>query len=126
MKTYKVNVNGTEYAISIELMSEEEAKAAKTAAPVAAAPVAAAAPEAAPAASAPAGEGAEITAPMQGTILSVKVKNGDAVTKGQVLFILEAMKMENEIMAANDGVITSVCVNEGASVSNGTVLCTLA
>ncbi len=119
MKTYKVNVNGTEYAISIELMSEEEAKAAKTAAPVAAA-------ETAPAASAPAGEGEEVIAPMQGTILSVKVKNGDAVTKGQVLFILEAMKMENEIMAANDGVITSVCVSEGASVSNGTVLCTLA
>jgi len=117
MKTYKVNVNGTEYAISIELMSEEEATQAKAAAPKAA--------PAAPAASAPAGAGEEITAPMQGTILSVKVKNGDSVSKGQVLFILEAMKMENEIMAANDGVITSVCVQEGASVSNGTVLCTI-
>jgi len=125
MKTYKVNVNGTEYAISIELMSEEEAKAAQTAPAQAPAAV----PEEAPAqasASAPAGEGEEIKAPMQGTILSVKVKNGDKVSKGQVLFILEAMKMENEIMAGADGVVTSVCVAEGASVSNGTLLCTIA
>ncbi len=119
MKTYKVNVNGTEYAISIELMSETEAAQAK-AAP---APQAAPAPAAAPAAP---GAGEEITAPMQGTILSVKVKEGDSVSKGQVLFILEAMKMENEIMAANDGVVTSVCISEGAAVSNGTVLCTIA
>ncbi len=116
MKTYKVNVNGTEYAISIELMSEEEAQAAKTQAPKA---------ETAPAAK-PAGEGEQVVAPMQGTILSVKVKEGDRVTQGQVLFILEAMKMENEIMAGCDGVITSVCVAEGASVSNGTALCTIA
>ena len=115
MKNYKVNVNGTEYAISIELISEEEAKAAQAQAP-------AAAPAAAPA---PAGEGATVAAPMQGTILSVNVKNGDAVKKGDVLFILEAMKMENEIMAANDGVVTSVCVANGDTVSNGTVLCTL-
>ena len=105
MKTYKVNVNGTEYAISIELMTEDEAKA----------PV-----------SKPAGEGTSVTAPMQGTILSVKVKEGDSVSKGQVLFVLEAMKMENEIMAGSDGVVTSVCVSDGASVSNGTVLCTIA
>ena len=115
MKNYKVNVNGTEYAISIELISEEEAKAAQAAAP-AAAPAAA---------TTPAGEGATVAAPMQGTILSVNVKNGDAVKKGDVLFILEAMKMENEIMAANDGVVTSVCVANGDTVSNGTVLCTL-
>lgn len=113
MKTYKVNVNGTEYAISIELMSEEEAKAAKSAP---------AAPVAAPAV---AGEGKEVKAPMQGTILSVNVKNGDTVKKGQVLFILEAMKMENEIMAGDDGVVTSVCVDTGAAVQNGTLLCTI-
>ncbi len=117
MKNYKVNVNGTEYVISIELMSDEEAAKAKTASPAPAA-----APAAVPAA---AGEGSTVDAPMQGTILSVNVKDGDAVKKGQVLFILEAMKMENEIMAPSDGVVTSVCVQKGASVSNGTTLCTI-
>lgn len=120
MKNYKVNVNGTEYVISIELMSDEEAAKAKAAAP-AAAPVA----EAPAAAGAAAGEGAEITAPMQGTILAVNVTNGAAVKKGDVLFILEAMKMENEIMAPADGTVTSVCVANGAAVSNGTLLCTI-
>ena len=116
MKNYKVNVNGTDYVISIELMSDEEAAKAK------AAPAQA---PAAPAAPAVAGEGAEITAPMQGTILSVNVSNGQAVKKGDVLFILEAMKMENEIMAPNDATVNSVCVANGASVTSGTVLCTL-
>ncbi len=115
MKNYKVIVNGTEYAISIELMNDAEAAAAKTSTP---APAAASAPAAA-------GEGTEVKAPMQGTILAVNVNQGDSVKKGQVLFILEAMKMENEIIAADDGVITSVCVQKGASVANGTVLCTV-
>ncbi len=119
MKNYKVNVNGTDYVISIELMSDEEAAKAK------AAPAQAPAAPAAPAAPVAAGEGAEITAPMQGTILSVNVSNGQAVKKGDVLFILEAMKMENEIMAPNDATVTSVCVANGASVTSGTVLCTL-
>ena len=118
MKNYKVNVNGTDYIISIELMSDEEAAKAKASAP--AAPTAA--PAAAPVA---AGEGAEVAAPMQGTILSVNVSNGASVKQGDVLFILEAMKMENEIMSPCDGTITSVCVANGDSVANGTVLCTI-
>lgn len=115
MKNYKVVVNGTEYAISIELISEQEAKAAQ------------AAPKAAPAAApaAAAGEGEKINAPMPGNILAVNVKEGDAVKKGQVLMILEAMKMENEIMAGTDGTVTSVCVAKGAAVETGTVLCTI-
>lgn len=119
MKNYKVNVNGTEYAISIELISEEEAKQAQAAAP--------AAPASAPSApaTAPAGEGEQVNAPMPGNILAVNVKTGDVVKKGQVLMILEAMKMENEIMAGVDGTVTSVCVSQGSTVETGAVLCTI-
>ena len=115
MKKYKVNVNGTSYEIEIELMSETDASAAKAAAPAASAP---AAPVAA-------GEGEKVASPMPGTILDVKVNVGDSVKKGQVLFILEAMKMENEIMAGVDGVITSVGVTKGAAVQSGDMLCTI-
>ena len=116
MKKYKVNVNGTSYEIEIELMSETEASSAKAAAP-AQAPV-----QSAPVA---AGEGEKVSAPMPGTILDVKVNVGDTVKKGQVLFILEAMKMENEIMSGVDGQITSVGVTKGASVQTGDMLCTI-
>lgn len=109
MSKYKVNVNGNLYEIEVELMKEGETVAAPTKA-------------AAPAA---AGDGEKISAPMPGTILDVKVKVGDSVKKGQVLMILEAMKMENEIMAGCDGKITSVTVSKGASVETGTVLCTI-
>ena len=103
MKKYKVNVNGTAYEVEIEEM---------TGAPtVAAAPVAASA--AAPAAS---GAGESITSPMPA---------GDMVKKGQVLMVLEAMKMENEIMAPQDGKVTSVAVAKGAAVESGTLLCTI-
>lgn len=115
MKNYKVNVNGTEYKVAIELISEEEAKAAPAAKP-------AAAPAPAPAAT---GDGEAVSCPMPGTILDVKVKVGDAVKKGQVLMILEAMKMENEIMAGCDGTVTSINVQNGQSVENGTPLCTI-
>ena len=117
MKKYKVNVNGTVYEITLEVMD-----GAPAAAP--AAPAAAPAAPAAPAAAAPAG-GEKVSAPMPGTILSVNVQNGSAVKKGDVLFILEAMKMENEIMAPCDGTITSVNTSKGSSVESGTLLCVI-
>ena len=109
MKKYRVNVNGTAYEVEIEEM---------TGAP--AAPVAA--PAAAPAA---AGAGESITSPMPGNILAVNVAAGDMVKKGQVLMVLEAMKMENEIMAPRDGKVTSVAVTKGAAVESGALLCTI-
>ena len=113
MKKYKVNVNGTVYEVTVEAMDG--------AAPVAAAP-AAAAP--APAPAAPAG-GEKVSAPMPGTILDVRVSNGAAVKKGDILFILEAMKMENEIMAPCNGTAASVSVTKGAAVDSGALLCVI-
>ena len=113
MKKYQVNVNGTAYQVEIE---EITGNAAPAATPVAAAPAAAAA--------APAGAEA-ITSPMPGNILAVNVAAGDAVKKGQVLMILEAMKMENEIMCPRDGKVVSVAVTKGATVESGTLLCSI-
>lgn len=116
MKKYKVNVNGTVYEVAVE----EITGAAAAAAPVAAPAAAPAAPEAA----APAG-GEQIKSPMPGNILSVNVSNGSSVKKGDVLMILEAMKMENEIMAPCDGTVASVSVTKGATVETGTLLCVI-
>lgn len=110
MKKYRVTVNGTAYEIQLEEMTG----AAPAAAP---APAPAAAP-------APAG-GEQVTSPMPGTILSVNVSNGSAVKKGDVLMVLEAMKMENEIMCPRDGTIASVNVAKGAAVESGTLLCVI-
>ena len=110
MKKYRVNVNGTVFEVEIEEMTG--APAAPAAAPAPAAPAA------------PAG-GEKITAPMPGTNLADNVTSGSAVKKGDVLMILEAMKMENEIMAPCDGTVTSVSVTKGAAVESGTLLCTI-
>lgn len=116
MKQYKVNVNGTLYEITLEVVEGAE---------IAAAPAPVAAPAAAPAPVAVPAGGETICAPMPGNILSVNVKAGDAVKKGQVLMILEAMKMENEIMAPADGTVVSVNATAGSTVETGAVLCVL-
>lgn len=112
MKTYHVNVNGSLYEVQIEEIDASSVKAP------------AAAP--APAAPAPVGAGTQIKAPMPGNILSVNVQVGQSVKKGQVLVILEAMKMENEIQAPRDGKITGVNVRKGDSVETAALLCTIA
>ena len=126
---YKVTLNGRTYEVEVEagkamLLSEYEA--------VAPAPVAAAAPAAAPAAAAPAaaapaapvvtGAGEAVNAPMPGNILKVNVREGEAVKSGTVLVVLEAMKMENEIMAPKDGTVTQVLVSKGSTVDTGAPL----
>ena len=119
MKKYKVTVNGTAYEITLEAIDAADVKTAPAASAPAAAP-------AAPVASAPAAGGETVKSPMPGTILSVNVSTGSSVKKGDVLMILEAMKMENEIMAPCDGTVSAVSVSKGASVESGTPLCTIA
>ena len=129
---YKITLNGRTYEVEVEagkamLLNEYEAIAP---APVAAAPAAAAAaPAAAPAAPAApvvTGAGEPVVAPMPGTILKVNVSVGQKVTNGTVLCVLEAMKMENEIMAPKDGTVTQVVVSKGSSVDTGAPLVVLA
>ena len=132
---YKVTLNGRTYEVEVEagqamLLAEYEAIApapAAAAAPVAAPAAALAAAPAAPAA-APAvtGAGDPVNAPMPGTILKVNVNNGDKVKAGQVLVVLEAMKMENEILSPKDGTVTQVLVNRGASVDTGAPMVVIA
>ncbi|MDO5490813.1 MAG: biotin/lipoyl-containing protein [Bacillota bacterium] len=124
MKKYNITVNGTTYAVEVEEAGGAAAPTPAAAArPAAPAPVAAPAPAAKPAA-APAGGGGALTAPMPGTILDIKVSEGAAVTAGQVVLILEAMKMENEISAPADGIVASISVVKGASVNSGDTLMT--
>ena len=109
MKNYTITVNGNVYEVTVE---EGGAGAAPVAAPKAAAPAGAA--------------GAiKVTAPMPGKILGIKANVGDAVKKGQAIMILEAMKMENEIVATADGTIASINTTVGSSVEAGDILATL-
>jgi len=121
MRKLKINVNGNSYDVEVE----EIGGAPSYSAPVAAAPaVSEAAP--APKAAAPAASGAtgavKIAAPMPGNIVGIKVAVGDSVKSGDVLCILEAMKMENEIMAPENGTIASINVSKGANVNTGDLL----
>ncbi len=130
MRKFVINVNGNQYEVEVEEVGNGSAVSQPVAAPVApvavkAAPAPAkAAPAAKVDAAVPAGA-ATVVAPMPGTILSVNVGSGDQVKKGDVLVVLEAMKMENEIQAPKDGVVASVNVAKGASVNSGDVLVSL-
>jgi len=118
MNAYKVTLNGKVYEFTIELINKDDIKAA---------PAAASAPAAAPAPAAPAAAGDKaVKSPMPGTILDIKVQAGQAVKAGDLLMVLEAMKMENEILAAADGTVAAVNVSKGSTVETGTVLCTMA
>ena len=107
MKTYKVKVNDKVYEVQVESVTESSEK------------IAAPAPQAAPAAAPQqAGAGQAVNAPMAGTINDVKVAAGQAVKKGDVLCILEAMKLENEVVSTADGTVKQVLVNKGQAVTN--------
>jgi len=125
MKNYRITVNGTAYDVAVEELGAGTVPAA--AAPAAAPAPVAAAPAAAPAA--PAASGAEgavkVAAPMPGKILAIKANVGQAVKRGDVVMILEAMKMENEIAAPEDGTIAGINVAVGDSVESGDTLASL-
>lgn len=150
MKEYKYIINGNEYAVNIEsiegnqasvtvngksydveIVGKEVKKAKPVAAPAPAAKAPAAAKPATPAqapkqAAAPAGEGTPFKAPLPGTIVDIKATVGQQVAVGDVVLILEAMKMENEISAEKAGTITAISVNKGDSVMEGTTMFTIA
>lgn len=130
MKNLKITVNGVAYDVQVEETNGAAVPAAPAAAP---APAPAAAPKAAPAApkaeapkaAAPAAGAEVISSPMPGTIVNTMVSAGQVVKKGDVLVVLEAMKMENEIMAPHDATVAAVHVNKGDSVESGTALVSL-
>lgn len=132
MKTYQVTVNGQVFEVTVEEMAAGTISATPKVQPVAApkpapqaAPKPAAAPAPKPAPAAPVG-GKTIQAPMPGKIMKINFTTGTSVKRGDVLLVLEAMKMENDIMAPADGTIASISVNPGDSVNTGDTLIVLA
>lgn len=126
---YMVTLNGKQYEVIVERGTVTgtpvgDAPAAASAPKAAPAPAPAPAPAAAPAPATPTG-GETVAAPMPGTILDIRCSAGQQVQAGDILFILEAMKMENEICAPHDGTVGTVCVQKGASVQTGAALCTM-
>ncbi len=125
---YRITLNGKVYEVEVErgeamLLDEYEAKApapaAAPAAPIPTAPVPAA-PSPAPAA--PTAVGTSVTSPLPGNVLSLNVAAGDAVKAGQLLVLIEAMKMENEVLAPCDGVVKQIAVTKGQVVATGDLL----
>lgn len=139
MKRYYITVNGNRYEVEVEEVkgefSPKTAVSESAAAPVQipAAPQAAPAvqqqsaahPSERPAAKETPKGGEQIKCPMPGTIVGVAINTGDTIKKGEVMFVLEAMKMENEIMAPRDGKVVSVNVTKGTSVDTGELLAVL-
>ena len=124
MRKFNITVNGKTYEVDVEEVGGVQS------APVAAAPAAQAAPApkaapAAPKAAAPAGA-STVNAPMPGTIVSVKVNVGDTVKNGDLVAVLEAMKMENEIFSGVDGKVVGISVSSGDSVNTGDVIVSIA
>ena len=122
MKQYTITVNGVAYDVTVEEKNGgvvSAPKAVEKSAPIASAPVASA-----PQAAAKEGNVA-VSAPMPGKILAVKAKEGDSVKAGDVLLVLEAMKMENDMVAPQDGVVASINVKVGDSVESGAKLASL-
>ncbi|MCQ2797325.1 MAG: biotin/lipoyl-binding protein [Bacilli bacterium] len=113
MKIYKVKVNGKSYVVELESVNE-----VKSDAPVSVA----SAPKAADAPAPVAGEGQDVLSPIQGNVVDVKVKVGQRVAKGDVLMIVEAMKLENEIVSPFDGVVSTILANKGSAVQSKQVL----
>ena len=122
MKRFNITVNGKAYDVAVEEITDGSAPV-QAAAPSATAAPAAPAPAAAPVPAA--GEGSTGTAPLPGHISDVKVNTGDTVTKGQVLMVLEAMKLENDIVAPCDGKVTSVVAKKGDTVNASDTLATI-
>lgn len=118
MKRYTITVNGNAYDVTVD-------EADGSAAPVAAAPAPKKAAPAKKAALAGAQGNAQVNCPMNGTIVDIKVKVGDKVTNGTVIAVLEAMKMENDIVSDRDGVVASINVSKGDSVETGALVATL-
>ena len=143
MKTYKFKIDGKDYCVTINGIEGKQAdltvngvgysvelenEVAAPAAPAAPAPVQAAPAQAAPAApaKAPSGPAVTVHSPLPGVIISIDVKEGQAVKKGQKVAVLEAMKMENEIQAEADGTVTAILVQKGDSVLEGAEILKLA
>lgn len=124
MRKFNITVNGKTYEVDVEEVGGVAAPAAPAAAPVAAAPAAAPKKAAAPKATGSMGA-KKVTAPMPGTVVSVKVNVGDTVKADTLVAVLEAMKMENEIFAGADGVVASINASAGDSVNTGDVLVSL-